>query len=137
MSGRWIDPQVFVEGIQEFARRANAKLSKQDDGLAYLVEFPGEKYSARIGNDGLGMDISYVVICGVVKEVSLARVFLQKNWGGVEGTPFFFSVHVENGQALLFLEAHHFIDPDINAKDIANLLGKWNLLWSQVEATLE
>lgn len=135
MQGRMIEVAIFQAGVRDFARRANVQLEIESD-TAFMATF-SDGHMARISNDAIGLAISYSVVVAIIHDVSLARVFLQENWLGVGGSPFYFSVKVKEGQALLFLEASYFPQPNISVKEIADLLSRWNLYWSIAKKSLE
>jgi hypothetical protein len=127
MQGRLIQATVFQEGVKEFAERARVEIRPESD-TAYLATF-ADGHMARISNDAIGLSINYSSVVALIHDVSLARIFLQENWLGVEGTPFYFSVHVTEGQAFLFLETNYFPQSKISAAEIADLLCQWEIYW--------
>jgi hypothetical protein len=135
MQGRTIEPAIFQQGVQQFAERVDVKL-EEESNTAYVATFP-DGHMARISNDAIGLSINYSSMVAVIHEVSLARVFLQENWLGVEGSPFYFSVRVEQTQALLFLETSYFPPPNISANAIADLLGGWEIYWPIAKQSLK
>lgn len=119
-----MEENIIAEGLRLFAERASANLSKQSD-LLFQATFPGEQYPAHIGIEGFGLVMSYTTLCGAIPTTSLAPTLLQKNWGGVEETCFYFSAHVKDGKPWLFLETRQFVEPNATAEDIASMLLTW------------
>jgi len=136
MSSRLIEHEIFAEGIRQFAERTRATFNRPDE-LMYELKYPDDEYQALVGIEHLGMTMSYAIICDVVPNQSLAPNLLQKNWGGVEGSCFYFSVHVENGTPFLVLETRQFLDPDTTSEDIASILSWWWIQWRQAKKALE
>ena len=127
--------EVFYQGIQQFAENADAQLSKESDTVFHLT-FPDERYPAIIGIAGFGLALTFAIYCGVVPNTSLAPTFLQKNWGSVEGTGFYFSVSLLEGQPWLFLETLQYIDPDATPEEISSTLANCHLQGRQAKESL-
>jgi hypothetical protein len=127
---------VIAEGIRRFAENAGAKSSKVDD-LLFQVTFPGEQNPALIGIEVLGMAVSYGTYCGVLPDSSVAPTLLMKNWGGVDYSCFYSSVHVQDGQAWLVLETKQLLDSNATPESVASLLGLCRLQWLQANKALE
>lgn len=132
MPGRWIDEVVFAEGIREFASRAGAEVSAPDASM-YLLGFPTEGYEVLIGIEGDGMVMSWAAYCGPAPQSTDAPALLQQNRGGVEGSCFYFSVHLEDEGPMLFLETRQFLDPGTTAKDVTRILGTWYMQFQQAK----
>lgn len=133
-----MDEKVVSRGIQQFAARAGAGLTEVSDVL-FELEFDGDQYTTLVGIEGVvpGIVVSYSSLCGVLSSASVAPEFLLGNWGGVEGTCFYFSVHVEDDRRpWLYLETRQMVEPDAEAEALASMLGGWRLQWLRaVEAT--
>jgi hypothetical protein len=101
-----------------------------------MATFP-DGHIARISNDALGLAINYSSVVAIIHDVSLSRIFLQENWLGVEGTPFYFSVHAKDGQGFLFLEASHFPESGITPTQIGTILWHWQQYWPIAKKSLD
>jgi hypothetical protein len=132
MPARWIGAEVFADGIREFAARVAAEVTQPDE-LMYLLNFPDSGYDVLIGIEGFGMIMSWAVCCGDAPQSEDAPALVQQNWGGVEGSCFYFSVHLEDDGPALFLETRQFLHPDTTAKDITRILGTWHVQFSQAK----
>jgi hypothetical protein len=131
-----MDNQIVAEGIRRFVANAGASFNKVDEVLSQ-VAFPGERNPTLIGVEVLGMAISYGTYCGVLPNPSVAPTLLLKNWGGIEGTCFYLSVHRQDGQAWLVLETKQILDSNATPESIASLLGLCRLQWSQANEAIE
>ena len=128
--------QVIAEGIRQFAEKAGAKLSSDNDEM-FQVEFPNEENPTLIGIENFGFTISYNSYCRISPDSSAAPTLLMENWGGVDGTCFYLSVQFEDNQAYLLLETRQLLDSNVTAESSAKLLAFCRLQWRQANEAIE
>lgn len=117
---------AIEEGIRMFAETAGARIAGGSSDITYQLQelnFSGERYSTYIGVEAFGKVLSYSSYCGGIPDVSWAPVLLKRNWGGVEDTALYFSVHYEDRQPMLVLETRQLLQSSITAQEVASLLG--------------
>ena len=119
-----MNEEGISEGIKLFAKNAIAivTISRVSD-LAYEVTFHGERHSAVVEIETLGLAISYFTPLQMLQGTRLATTLLLKNWGSVDCTGFYFSVHVQDGQPWLFLETQQFLGPNATPEHVASIIG--------------
>jgi hypothetical protein len=131
-----MENQVIADGIRQFAQNAGGGFDKVGDVL-FQVAFPGERNAALVGIEVLGMAISYSTYCWVLPDPSVAGTLLMDNWGGVDGTCFYLSVNVQEGNAWLILETKQFVGSNPTPDRVASLLGLCRLQWLQANDAME
>ena len=127
--------ETIAEGIQQFAERAGASLTQEGD-ITFEVRFPGEDYPAIIGIEGFGTVLSYATFCGSLPDAELAPTLLQRNWGGVESTCFYFSVNVDEVPWLI-LETRQILYPGATSGGVASVLDFWRIQCLQAKESLK
>lgn len=124
-----MDEKTVIAGIRQFAKNIRVVLN-QDSDVLFSAKFDGDEYTTLIAIEGLApaIVVSYATLCGSLASPSVAPTLLLKNWGGVESTCFYFSVHVEDDhRPWLYLETRQLLQPDMTSDDIAGMLGSWRL----------
>ena len=69
--------------------------------------------------------ISLRCLCGAIEDRSGLLGILTRNFGGVMGTPFWFSVREMQSRYFLFLETRESVDPAYDTGEIVDILGSW------------
>jgi len=135
-----MDKSVIIDGIRQFVANAEATLRQASDVLFEIkFEDEDERYTAFIGIEGDDplFVLSYQTVCAALSGTSAASTLLLRNWGGVQSTCFYYSVHVEDDRRpWLYLETRQLLEPGVTSDGIASLLGNWSLQCSMArEAT--
>ncbi len=133
-----MNEEAIAEGIKQFTKNCIAIVSvNRVSDLAYEITFHGERRSAVMEIETLGLAISYFTAIQMLQDTKLAPTLLLKNWGSVACTGFYFSVHVQEGQPWLFLETQQFLGPHVTPEHVASIIGACCIKCRQAEEALQ